>query len=173
MLACLDADRERAGEKYEALRLLLVKFFDWRGTAFPEEQADVTLDRVARKIEEGEQIRNLTSYCYGVARFLFLETLKGPESRRDPLDEIDPVAASEATEEKERRVECFEGCLGKLPTQSREVILQYYQDERRVKIDHRKSLAERLGIPLNALRSRAQRMRDKLEHCVHECLDKE
>jgi hypothetical protein len=50
--------------------------------------------------------------------------------------------------------------------------MQYYQDEKRDKIDHRKGLAERLGIPLNALRSRAQRMRDRLEKCVSECVEK-
>jgi DNA-directed RNA polymerase specialized sigma24 family protein len=31
------------------------------------------------------------------------------------------------------------------------------------------ALAERLDIPLNALRSRAQRIRDKLEQCVTRC----
>ena len=41
--------------------------------------------------------------------------------------------------------------------------------EKRGKIDNRLSLAEKLGIPLNALRSRAQRVRAKLEQCVNRC----
>jgi hypothetical protein len=49
-LAQLDPDTERAGERYETLRLTLVKFFDWRGAHFPEECADETFNRVARKI---------------------------------------------------------------------------------------------------------------------------
>ena len=57
-LACLDPDPARAGEKYEALREALVKFLDWRGAHFPEELVDETFNRVTRKLEEGETIRD-------------------------------------------------------------------------------------------------------------------
>ncbi len=40
LLFSLDADRERAGEKYEDLRRTLIRFFEWRGAPFPEEHAD-------------------------------------------------------------------------------------------------------------------------------------
>jgi hypothetical protein len=52
------------------------------------------------------------------------------------------------------------------------LILQYYSDDKREKIDRRLSLARRLSIPLNALRSRAQRIRNRLEECVNGCLKK-
>lgn len=178
MLACLDDDLERAGEKYEATRRLLIKFFDWRGAPLPEDLADETLNRVTRKIDEGDLIRDFTNYCYGVARLIFLETLKRPESRRESLEDLEPALAVRAhqtdkakTDEDDRQYECFEGCLATLSPDSREVIIQYYQDDKREKIDHRKVLAERLGIPLNALRSRAQRVRDRLEKCVGECVN--
>lgn len=172
-LACLDADSERAGEKYEAIRLTLMKFFDWRGAHYPEECADETLNRVIRKIDEGESIRDIPTYCHGVARLVFLETLKSPESKQTDFDEVSPalLIASEPDEEDPRQ-ECFNGCLRELPTESQHLIMQYYQDEKRAKINHRLALAEKLGIPLNALRSRAQRIRDKLEECVHRCLKK-
>jgi DNA-directed RNA polymerase specialized sigma24 family protein len=63
-------------------------------------------------------------------------------------------------------------CLRELPSDSRRLITEYYRDEKRQKIDNRLSLANRLGIPLNALRSRAQRVRDKLERCVIRCCKK-
>ncbi len=44
-LAGLDPDSDRAGEKYESLRLALMKFFDWRGAHFPEDLADETIKR--------------------------------------------------------------------------------------------------------------------------------
>src|SRR5215470_1510785 len=81
-LACLDADADRAGAKYESLRLTLMKFFDWRGAHFPEEYTDETINRVIRKLDEGETIRDIATYCHGVARLVLLEKLKGPESRR-------------------------------------------------------------------------------------------
>jgi DNA-directed RNA polymerase specialized sigma24 family protein len=59
-----------------------------------------------------------------------------------------------------------------LPVESLQLILQYYSDEKREKINRRLAMAERLGIPLNALRSRAQRIRNRLEECVNGCLNK-
>src|SRR5215468_1188617 len=76
LLARLDADRERAGEKYETLRLGLIRFFEWRGASTPVEHADETLDRVARKLHQGEEIRDLPAFVAGVARFVFLEVVK-------------------------------------------------------------------------------------------------
>src|SRR5437870_12644858 len=87
-LACLDADGQRAGEKYEDLRRTLIRFFEWRGAPFPEEHADETFNRVARKLGEGVQIKNVGGYCYEVARLVHLEALKGPDAKRAPLEAI-------------------------------------------------------------------------------------
>ncbi len=172
-LSCLDADAEQVGEKYEAIRRKLIKYFDWRGAHFPEECADETINRVIRKLESGETIRDIPTYCYGIARLVFLETLKKPDNRRTSLDELIPVAAPQPFQEEESaELECFERCLSELPEESRQLILQYYQDERREKINNRQAMADRLGIPLNALRSRVQRIRDKLERCAANCLGK-
>ena len=76
LLAQLDADRQQAGTKYEALRRKLVKFFQWRGCSFSEDLADDTINRVARNLEAGENIRHLTAYCVGIARHVFLESLR-------------------------------------------------------------------------------------------------
>jgi RNA polymerase sigma factor (sigma-70 family) len=169
-LAHLDLDRDRAGEKYEALRITLVKFFDWRGSHFPEDCVDETFNRVARKIDLGEAIRDITTYCHGVARLIFLETLKRPDTRKVSLDELTEIGApSPVLAEPSLQRQCFEQCLSQLPPESCQLILEYYKDEKRDKIDSRVSLAERLGIPLNALRSRAQRVRSKLENCVVRC----
>jgi len=168
-LSCLDADIERAGAKYEAIRRKLVKSFDWRGAHFPEECADETINRVIRKLETGS-IRDIPTYCYGIARLVFLETLKKPDNRHTSLDELSSVAAPSFQEEDSSERECFERCLAELPTESRQLILQYFQDERRDKINNRQAMANRLGIPLNALRSRIQRIKDKLEQGVAGCL---
>lgn len=172
-LSCLDSDMERAGEKYELIRRKLVKYFDWRGAHFPEECADETINRVIRKVEAEETIQDIPTYCYGIARFVFLETLKKSDNRQVSLDELstDPAAPS-IEEEPAAQQECFEHCLSGLPVESRQLILQYYEDERRDKINNRQAMASHLGIPLNALRSRVQRIRDKLEQCVRNCLVK-
>lgn len=169
-LSCLDPDAERAGEKYESVRRKLVKIFDWRGAHFPEDCADETINRVVRKLESGETISDIPTYCHGVARLVFLETLKSPDRRRVGLDELNSAPAPPPREEDGERRECFERCLGELPVESRQLLLRYYEDERRDKINNRQALADQLGIPLNALRNRVQRLRDKLEQCVANCL---
>lgn len=168
-LACLDSDVERAGERYEEIRLRLVKFFDWRGSYFPEECADETINRVIRKLDSGENLRDIETYCLGVARLVFLESLRRPEHRQIDINQAADIAApsKSSTSEQER---CFERCLNALAPESRLLILEYYKDEERQKINNRQNLADRLGLSLNALRSRTQRIRERLEKCVTQCL---
>jgi DNA-directed RNA polymerase specialized sigma24 family protein len=169
-LAYLDPDKERAGERYETLRLTLVKFFDWRGAHFPEECADETFNRVVKRIDSGEAVRDIATYCNGVARMIFLESTRSPENRKVSLDSLAPaVIATSAPAADDPQRDCFEHCLSSLKEESRQLILEYYESERRGKIDNRQALAEKLGIPLNALRNRAQRVRAKLEQCVNQC----
>jgi DNA-directed RNA polymerase specialized sigma24 family protein len=177
LLLFLDADRERAGEKYEELRRTLIRFFEWRGAPYPEEHSDETLNRVARKLGAGLEINNMSGYCYEVARRVFLETIKAVDSRRGSLEsaESDLVAASDPFGEqieKELRLTCLEDCLRALPDESAELILEYYRYEQRGQIDRRRVLAERFGLRREALANRVQRLRDKLEHCVSVCFGK-
>src|SRR6185369_2624503 len=167
LLSRLATDREVAGAEYEKLRRMLVKIFDWRGASFPEECADETLNRVARKLDSGEIINDVVAYSHGIARLIFLESLKHPERTNVSLDVLPNVATvSVEREVADKQLDCFNDCLGELPAASRELILEYYRDEKRGKIDNRARLAETLGIPINALRSRTLRVRQRLEECV-------
>ena len=168
-LACLHVEPEQAGEHYEAIRLALVKFFDWQGAFAPEDLADDVINRVARKIIEGDELRDVPTYCHGVARLVLLEHRKSFLNRRAEVEEINSFAApSETTEttDADERHAHLERCMRELPIESRQLVLRYYQDERRQKIDVRAAMAAQLEIPLNALRSRVQRIRDRLEQCL-------
>jgi RNA polymerase sigma factor (sigma-70 family) len=174
LLARLGDNPDRAGDGYEELRLMLVKFFEWRDSWFPEDDADETINRVVRKLDKGgEEIQNLEAYCLGVARLVFLERLRAPERRRDDLESLTPLAApvGDANEaEEETRLKCFRRCMENLPPGTRELLVAYFQDERRARIDHRKQLAKELGISPEALRRRVKLARDKMEKCVNGCL---
>src|SRR5436305_353923 len=162
LLARLDAERERAGEKYEDLRRTLIKFFEWRGAPFPEDHTDETLNRVARKLDEGIEIKNLGGYCCEVARLVCLEVWKGSDSRRDtPATNFQNAASADDSDsalERELRLDCLEQCLNRLPVESRALIVEYYQDERGNRVERRKALAEALGLRREALANRAQRL---------------
>lgn len=168
LLAQLDSDREQAGIKYENLRRRLVKLFEWRGASFPEDLADDTLNRVAKSLETGEQIAHFTAYCLGIARNVFLESLRSRQ-REAALQSI-PQASAAITDESRR--DCLEHCLRGLCPQDYQMIIQYYQQDKRARIEARRGLASQLGIPLNALRIRTHRLRVQLQECVEHCLER-
>ena len=173
LLASLGTDRDSAGAKYLEIRRNLVRFFEWRGCAFPEDHADETINRVAKRIAGGEQVRDPASYSLGVARLLLLEIIKGRGREQVALKEIrtapeNPIDSSDS----ESRIECLRECLEKLSADNRELIVQYYQGEKGAKVQNRKRLIERFGISVNTLRMRALRLREKLQECVELCLEK-
>ncbi|HEX8138184.1 MAG TPA: hypothetical protein VF544_11385 [Pyrinomonadaceae bacterium] len=171
LLTSLDDDRELAAEKYEVLRSKLSRFFQWRDCPSPEDHTDDVLNIVARKISEGETIENVSSYAYGVARMLCKEIRKKQEAEQRAFTNIPiTVQINQSDDEKDSLHECLDKCIGKLPDESRELIIGYYQGDKREKIDQRQVLAAKYNITLNALRINACRIRDKLEICIDECL---
>lgn len=174
LLRCLGDDREEAGKKYLEIRDNLVRFFEWRGCPFPEDHADETVNRVARRVSEGEQLRNPAGYFIGVARLLLLEILKTRAKENRALAEmaVSPVEIVDSSA-TENRIACLQRCLQGLSSDNRDLILQYYQGDKGEKIANRRSLTVRLGVPVNTLRMRALRLREKLQECVEACLQRE
>jgi DNA-directed RNA polymerase specialized sigma24 family protein len=178
LLLWLDSDHERAGEKYEQIRRRLNKYFEWQGCAYPEEQTDQTINRVAKKLGEGVEVLAADPFRYfsGVARNVVKEYWRHPERAKTEMQDLrslkydDQESAGSRKVDTERKLECLEECLMSLPTEHRELITEYYKEEKQAKIRTRKRLAERLGIPLNALRIRSCRIRENLERCVTTCL---
>jgi DNA-directed RNA polymerase specialized sigma24 family protein len=178
LLAWLDEGADSGGARYLEMRRRLVAYFDRKNCLAPDELADETLNRVARRlVEEGSIETDAPAhYCYITARFVFLEEQRRAALRVAPLEEAkQPPAvnpAPEIEEERARRekmLECLETCAGRLAPEQRELIISYYHGEQRAKIENRRSLAARLGLSANALSIRACRIRDKLQECVERC----
>src|SRR5262249_9666057 len=156
LLEALDIDRERAGSKYEMIRAKLMKFFECRGCVSPEDLADETINRVARRLYEGRQIwaAEPASYFYGVARNVLREYWVSIDREFEPLEQLTPGShpredyrrQREAEAEKleaEEHLEQLAACLDQLSPESRELILEYYEGEQAERIRRRKELAER------------------------------
>ncbi len=170
LLVAFDVDRETAGRKYLEIRHNLTRFFEWRGCSFPEDHADETINRMAKRVFEGEAILNHSGYAMGVARLLLLEINKGRQREQSALAEMGAAPDVYVPEDDdESRLTCLRSCLQTLSPDNRELILQYYQGEKGEKIENRKKLLDRLGIPVNTLRMRALRLRERLQACVEEC----
>ena len=171
LLLALGSDRDSGSQKYLEIRTNLTRFFEWRGCSFPEDHADETINRVAKKVAEGEEILNPAGYAIGVARLILLEIIKGRQREQSALTEIGNAGEVYVdSDDDESRLTCLKNCLQTLSPDNRDLIVQYYQGEKSEKIQNRKKLMEKLAIPVNTLRMRALRLRERLQGCVEECV---
>jgi len=175
LLAWLDADRERAGEKYEDIRHSLIKIFVWRGCNRAEDLADETINRVMRKVIQlaGTYQGDPALYFYGVARKLLLEYQRKEFTLASPLMIIKAAAPEpeDVSDQEDSKFDCLGLCLQRLSRDNRDLILLYYQKEKQAKVDFRKELAAQIGIATSALRVRVHRIRNFLHECISKCLE--
>jgi DNA-directed RNA polymerase specialized sigma24 family protein len=171
LLARLHPDRDEAGRKYDQLRRKLVKFFELWGGASPEEYADESLDRAARKIFEGDDVKNVHGFVLGVARLLNKEVVKREIRERKAIQELRrSVAEGGYHAEHEKQLACYEKCLGALRPGDRDLFVRYYQGEGRPRARQREELCVDLGVTMNLLRVRAFRIRKSVAQCIKRCL---
>src|ERR1041385_2847433 len=135
LLGWLDDNRDQAGKKYEFIRERLIRIFTCRGCGEAEDLADETINRVTAKIPEvapnyqGEP----ALYFYGVARRVHHEWLRRQNRSVPPL----PTNGTD-----EHVYECLARCMETVPEKSRQLVLRYYENEKKAKIDDRKTIAD-------------------------------
>lgn len=184
LLRWLHSDREQAGQVYEKARVRLMKYFEAQGCPYFAEYADDAFHRAARKLAEGSEIQATEPivYLYGIARNILREHWRHQEKSPSAIDSLPvsshPLSTPDEVErqmndhiQNEHALDCLEECLEKLSAESRDLFVTYHQGKERERIENRTRLATQLGIPLNALRIRAHRLREKLEKCVEDCIE--
>ena len=173
LLAAFDSDYEEAGKKYEHVRSKLLRYFEQKGICDADRYVDITLDRVMRRMDEGERVANIMAFVYAVASYVRMEAWTEQKQLREKEVEIKKDSEQKQWEElghENPRQICLDKCLNELPIETRILILDYYSAERSAKIKLRRRVAQDLGIEMNALRIRAHRIRISLETCVHKCV---
>jgi hypothetical protein len=166
LLSWLDPDPETAGLIYEKIRRRLITILASRRCAVPEEMADETIDRVARRVADIREnyVSEKAIYFLGVMNNVHHEYLKRAEA-----PQLSIVSNDDAVDKETVHV-CLDKCLSKLAPHANHLIERYYAENKRARIDLRKGLASELGISLNTLRLRALRIREKLQTCIETCL---
>lgn len=167
LLGFLHADAAEAARKYEQTRRALIKFFESRGCHTPEEQADKTIDRVAKKVEQGMDAYagEPVLYFHGVARHVLQEYYRRRSGSLAPL-----LYVPDDSGQAHRRMECMTRCFDSLPEASRSLMVEYCTFEPKRRNELRQRMATRLGISLNTLRIRVHRLREQLDRCVGGCV---
>jgi DNA-directed RNA polymerase specialized sigma24 family protein len=161
LLAWLAPVRDQAGQRYEAIRQTLTRYFERRHCVPADEHADETIDRVARRLRSGEQIRSADPYRYfhGVAKHVCQESLR--QRLREARSHRGAVSMGDHASPGSM---CLAYCLDTLPRDTRELLEAYY-------LGGRGDLAQHLGITPNALRLRVFKAKRKLKRSIAECLN--
>jgi DNA-directed RNA polymerase specialized sigma24 family protein len=171
LLERLSPRRREAAERYNRTRDRLVNFFSWQRCTDATDLADEVVNRVARRLAEGEDIPNLPGYFLGVARLVLLESRGRRAREARALGEYTlHQRAAGAAREEEHALECLERCLAGLDEARRDQLVAYYTGDQGERIARRKRLADSLGVGAIALRNRMLRMRRSLERCLEACM---
>jgi RNA polymerase sigma factor (sigma-70 family) len=171
-LSMLSSNRDTAEKKLKNIRRRLVIMLDCRGCTCSEDLADEAMLRFAHRLPKMDPpfAGDVIPYLYTVAYNLYLEYIdKQFLPLPDDVTEL-PGPDEEDVNTKEQLHECLDACLDRMDPKSRDLVLDYYRLEKHSKIDFRKSLAQKLGISVNALRIRLHKIRASLETCIKQCL---
>ena len=169
LLAALDPDRAAAGVRYENLRRRLIRFFEWEKCELADRDADETLNRVARRLSEGAEVKSIQAFALGVARFVLRERQAQKQRLERALQEMAAIDGAPSPEIDDGLLACFRSCFTRLPEETRTLLRAYYGGSPTERISRRAALAREFGVEPNALRNRVFRTREKLMMCVRTC----
>jgi len=166
LLAWLHPDRNEAGSIFNDTNKRLIRLFLSRGCVDAETLADEVVNRVAVRIDKvrktyPDPMRCFIGFVDHVDREYKREELKTRsliEPQRRPSEEL------------EREDRCLEQCLESLEKPQRRLFENYFQGEKRARINRRKQLAIEFVLTQNALRIRAFHLRKELHECITQCL---
>ena len=169
----LDADREQAARKYEALRGRLVEYFSKRQCAAAEDLADDVLNAAMNHLSKQTALflDNPLPYIFGIARNVYRHYINrqlltsGEAGTRLPVDR----RQAEEAKEKETLSHCLRHCLQQLAEGERQTLLLYYLKAKNQKGKHTEEMAAHLGCTINALRLKMMRLRERLRDCITLC----
>lgn len=172
LLTRLSDDTHEAGRRYERLRERLILFFTRRLANSPEDLADQVIDRLSRRLQDGERIASVEAYALGIARHVvqehrlvaardvspegsLLENISGPDH-----------TYSEEPAEQDRLLDAMEKCLARLQRGDAELLSMYYLNEGGSKIEARRRLAEERNVTQAALRKKVYQICCTLRECI-------
>lgn len=163
LLKQLHDDPDEAARRYISVYGKLMRYLDWRGCRMPDWYADVTMTRIARRLEQGATITNFQGFMFGVAKKVAIEALREQEKEQKTLSCLAQVETDHGCAYEESLFERLEAGLLRLPPGSRRLLIAYYAAGDNKNMELRRELAQREGISVNALRVRVHRLKSLLE----------
>jgi DNA-directed RNA polymerase specialized sigma24 family protein len=169
LLSRLSPHPAEAGAQYEMLRGRLILFFSRRMLSYPEDLADEALNRLTRRLEEGEVIAKIEGYALGIARHVMQEQFVRIDTERAAVEEFSRNVSQQThtiDEDEEIELQRMKKCLGRLPRSDQQLLSDYYLVGESGKIPARKRLAEARDVTPAALRKRVFELRGAIQKCI-------
>ena len=166
LLTWLNSDRDEAGRIFNLINERLIKLFASRGCVDAEALADEVINRVAVRIDKVKQSYDDPIRCFiGFVEHVDREYKREAQKLQSLIE-----PQRRPSEELEREDRCLEKCLESLAKPQRRLFENYFQGEKRARINRRKQLAIEFVLTSNALRIRAFHLRRELHECITLCL---
>ena len=166
LLTWLNSDRDEAGRIFNLINERLIKLFASRGCVDAEALADEVINRVAVRIDKVKQSYDDPIRCFiGFVEHVDREYKREAQKLQSLIE-----PQRRPSEELEREDRCLEKCLESLAKPQRRLFENYFQGEKRARINRRKELATEFVLTSNALRIRAFHLRRELHECITLCL---
>ena len=164
---CLAPDTGAAGRRYVSLHRKLIGYFSTKGVSDPAAAADETLDRAAGKINDGANVPDVDSFCFGIARNIARERWRREQRESSVFQLFINNLEDNSDEEIERIQRLLKPCFEGLSPGEQELLMAYCQVLRgRARAEHRRQLAEARQTTVQALRMIVTRLRSTLKDCV-------
>ncbi|NJM52426.1 MAG: sigma-70 family RNA polymerase sigma factor [Blastocatellia bacterium] len=166
LLSWLSPSRDKAGELYEQIRQKLIRFFLYKGSSNAEDLTDETINRIVGKLQNlnlSQGNKPITIF-YGFANNVYFEHLK-QEKHEISLEEVKNIKA-ENNISSEIMFKALDKCLQRLDESERRLVIEYYLQEKTLKFEHRRNLAEKHNLTMGAMHTKLHRLRKALRDCV-------
>jgi DNA-directed RNA polymerase specialized sigma24 family protein len=173
LLAALHPEENLAAARYQRLHGRLVLFFMRHCATLPEDLADKVLNRVARKLAEGQRLENIEAFALGVARLVVHEDRARTLREQQCFFELERNGsnAEDTTSDCKDQLQVMEEQLAALPISAQSALALYHKGRGVQRIQARRKLAEELGISIGTLRKRIfdlqTQLRFKLKNHEH------
>lgn len=169
LLQWLNSDSTVAATEYMSIQRGLIAIFAAKGLCDAEGLADEAINRVADRLHEigPDYDGKPMNYFRGVAKNIIFETNRRKEIATDSIPER-PTKQIVVSDE----YNCLVKCLAFLSSEERNLILDYHVYEGHDKVVNHLAMAEEIETSISNLRVKAFRIRERLEKCVLECVER-
>jgi hypothetical protein len=162
-----------APDSLEALRRRLTRFFEWEGCCEPEDCVNDVISEITAKLDAGERVPNVLALATSTARRVLKEKMSArilDQARLmlEPATAANAVTSHEDPAVQQQDQRAFDESFQALPAEAKDLLRSFYRPDPSHRLKAWKSMTGAGQVPLQDLRAKALRERERLENALQE-----